>query len=140
MALQQAPELRDILSRFYQALETGDGPGILEFMSREQGALSIGTDPAEWWDDAAALERVYSSQPAEMRDAGVHIEAGEIQCYRDGNVGWCADQPRFSAVGREQRMRITAVFHKEGAGWKVVQSHASFGVKHTDALGTDLTT
>ncbi len=33
---------------------------------------------------------------------------------------------------------MTAVFHKEGDSWKMVQLHASIGVPNVEALGTDL--
>jgi hypothetical protein len=141
MALQQSSELRDLFSRFYQAMEAGDASQALELVSREQGGLSIGTDPAEWWNDYATLERVYAAQLPEMRAAGVRFLPGEVACYQEGTVGWCADRPRILLPdGTEQSMRLTAVFHKEEDTWKMVQSHASFGVPNTDALGTDLTT
>src|SRR3712207_5896012 len=115
MALQASPDLREILLRLYQALQTGDASLALELTSREQGILSIGTDPAEWWSDVATLERVYAAQLPEMRAAGVTFQPGVVECYHEGSVGWCADRPRLLLPdGTEQAMRLTAVFHKEG--------------------------
>ena len=140
MALQESFELRDLCLRFYQAMEAGNASQALGLVSREQGGLSIGTDPAEWWSDYASVERVYDAQLPEMRDASVRFQPGEVQCYHEGTVGWCADRPRIILPdGTEQSMNLTAVFHKEGDTWKVVQSHACFGVPNADAIGTDLT-
>ncbi len=141
MALQRSPELRELMSRFYDAMQTGETSRVLDMMSREEGVLSIGTDPNEWWSDLDTLERVYNAQISEMRDAGVRFQPGDVQCFQEGSVGWCADQPRIMLPdGSEQRMRITVVFHKEGDAWRMVQSHASFGVPNAQSLGSDLTT
>ena len=141
MALQQAPELREVFLRYYQAFEAGDVSQALELMSHDQGVLGIGTDPTEWWSDFTTLERVYTAQLAEMRAAGVRFRSGDPQCYQEGPVGWCADQARIILPnGTQQLVRLTAVFRREGDSWKVVQSHVSFGVPNADTIGTDLTT
>ncbi len=140
MALQQAPELRDVFLRYYQALEQGNASMVLELMSRDHGVLGIGTDPAEWWSDFVSIERSYTAQLAEMRAAGVRFKPGDPQCYQEGTVGWGADQVRILLPNGTQRaVRLTAVFRREGDTWKMVQSHASIGVPNADALGTDLT-
>lgn len=141
MALQQSSEVREVFLRFYQAFEQGDAALALGLISQEEGALGIGTDPNEWWSDYTTMEQVYTAQLREMREAGVRLEPGDPQCYQDGNVGWCADRARIVLPdGTEQPSRLTAVFHREGGDWKMVQSHASLGVPNAEAIGTDLTT
>lgn len=141
MALHQSSELQGVVSRFYQALEGGDVSQILDLMSRDEGVLGIGTDPDEWWSDFVTIERVYTAQLAEMRRAGVRFRPGNPQCYHEGDVGWCADHARILLPdGTQQPMRLTAVFRREGDTWKMVQSHASIGVRNADAIGTALTT
>ncbi len=141
MALQPSAELREVFLHFYQAFEQGDADLALGLTSREEGVLSIGTDPDEWWRDYATLERVYTAQFNELRDVGVRLQPGDVQCYHEGNVGWCADRARFVLPdGTEQPIRLTAVFHREGDEWQIVQSHASLGVRNEEALGRDLTT
>ncbi|HSH81705.1 MAG TPA: nuclear transport factor 2 family protein [Herpetosiphonaceae bacterium] len=141
MALQHAADLREAFLRFYQAFERGDADLALGLMSREEGVLSIGTDPDEWWTDSATLERVYRAQFGEMRDAGIKLQPGDLQCYTEGNVGWCADRARIILPnGTEQPVRLTGVFRREGGEWKMVQSHASIGVRNQETIGTDLTT
>ena len=141
MALQQSDELREVFLRFYQAFEQADADLALRLVSQEQGILSIGTDPDEWWTDYATFEQVSRAQLGEMRNAGIRFQPTEPQCYQDGNVGWCADRVRIILPdGTEQSIRVTMVFHQEAGEWKMVQSHASFGVRNEEALGTDLTT
>ena len=141
MALQQSSELRDVFARFYQALDAGDVSQVLDLLSRDQGVLGIGTDPDEWWSDFVTLERVYTAQLAELRQAGVRFRAGDPQCYQEGTVGWGADQARILLPdGTQHPLRLTAVFRREGDSWKIVQSHASIGVRNADAIGTELTT
>ncbi len=141
MALQQSPELREVFVRYSQAIADGDVSQVVELLSRDHGVLGIGTDPAEWWSDFATLERVYTAQLAELRAAGVRFRPGDPQCYQEGPVGWCADRARIILPnGTQQPVRLTAVFRREGDSWKLVHSHASFGVPNAAALGTDLTT
>ncbi len=141
MALQQSPDLREVFVRSSQAVADGDVSQVVELLSRDQGVLGIGTDPAEWWSDFVTLERVYTAHLAELRAAGVRFRPSDPQCYQEGPVGWCADQARIILPGGTQHVvRLTAVFRREGDNWKLVHSHASFGVPNADALGTDLTT
>ncbi len=141
MALQQSSELLEVFQGLYRAFERGDAAAALDLTSREEGVLSIGTDPGEWWSDYATLERVYYAQLGEMADLGMRIERGEPRCYQEGSVGWCADRARFVLPdGTEIPVRMTMVFHQEDGAWKIVQAHASIGVQNTEAVGRDLTT
>ncbi len=141
MALQESPELRDVFLRYYDAMERGDASMALDLMSRDQGVLGIGTDTDEWWSGFVTIERVFTAQLSELRRAGVRIKPGDPQCYQEGDVGWGADRGRILLPnGQQHPLRLTAVFRREGNAWKMVQSHASLGVRNAEALGTDLTT
>ena len=81
------------------------------------------------------------AQLQEMRAAGIELVPGEVQAYREGSVGWAADRPTFRLPdGTTLPARLTAVFHREDGAWKMVQSHASFGVRNEEAIGEELTT
>jgi hypothetical protein len=134
--MQQAPELKDVVMRFYDAVSRGDG-GVMEEMTSRDGALVfIGTDPNEWFEDIAGIRRMLEAQAG----AGVTVIPGDIRAHRDGAIGWVADRGRFKLPdGSEVPFRMTAVFHQENGTWKLIQEHASFGVSNEEAIGDDLT-
>ena len=137
--MEQAPELKELLLRFYAGFSSGDGTLFERLLSDHSGVVAIGTDPAEWWDGAGLL-RVSKAQLAEISAANIALVAGDPQCYREGSVGWTADRPTMRlANGITIQMRLTTVFHQEAGEWKLVQMHSSFGVPNVDAIGTELT-
>ena len=134
--MEQAPELRDIVLRFYQAVSDGNIDAIDEFTSRRSPMLFIGTDPEEWWEDSQSIREMLRAQAA----AGVTVIPGEVVAYREGSVGWIADRGSFRLPdGAEVPFRLTAVFHQEDGGWRMVQEHASIGIPNTEAIGQDFT-
>lgn len=101
--------------------------------------LVIGTDPEEWWKGREAAYRAFTVQMEEM-GGGFPIVASDPIAYEEGAVGWAADQPRLqSPDGTEAPFRLTVVYHKEQDGWKIVQTHASMGIRNEEALGKVLT-
>ena len=137
--MKQSAELREFTLRMYQAMETADMNFIRAHTSQEEGVLSIGTDPSEWWDSYKVITEVYEVQLGEME--GVSIEGANPQAFTEGNVGWVADQVKFKLPdGNTISLRMTSVFHKEANEWKIVQAHSSFGVPNEQSLGFELTT
>ncbi len=53
----------------------------------------------------------------------------KIRAHANGNVGWCDADADFDVVAGGRLMhfdaRATAVFHKEGGRWRMVQGHVS---------------
>jgi len=45
--MEQSDELRDLTLRFYEAAATGDVPFFERHVSRQEGAVFVGTDPNE---------------------------------------------------------------------------------------------
>jgi hypothetical protein len=139
VAMESSPELRDLTLRFYQALTTGDVSFIERFISQQPGVLNIGSDPNEWWPGYDTFMRVARIQVQEL--GGVRVAQSDPQAYREGSVGWVADQAAFQlADGTTVPFRLTAVFHQEDSAWKLVQSHNSVGILNEDAMGRHLTT
>lgn len=138
--MEPSAEIRDITLRFYQALSKGDMPVIERLFSRHDGVVLIGTDPAEWWTDHAAITRVFKAQMEEM-GGGFVLVAGEVHAYGEGAAGWVADRPKIKLPdGSELPLRVTGAFLKEDGEWKLVSWHASIGVKNEEAFGAELTT
>jgi hypothetical protein len=48
--MEQSDELRDLMLRIYEAINTGDLSFFERHVSRQEGAVFVGTDPNEWWE------------------------------------------------------------------------------------------
>jgi len=133
--MQQAPELRDVLVRLYEAFSRGDADLIAQLTSRQEGLVFIGTDPDEWFEDVGNVRRLVQAQAG----AGVTVIPGEVRAYREGPVGWIADRGSFRLPdGSDVPFRLTAVFRQEDGAWKMVQEHASIGVSNEEVIGQEL--
>jgi ketosteroid isomerase-like protein len=53
--MEHSDELRDLTLRFYEAAATGDLSFFDQHVSRQEGAVFIGTDPDEWWEGLEAF-------------------------------------------------------------------------------------
>lgn len=132
-------ELRERTLRYIEAIATGDSRTLDNLIAGERDVLVIGTDPNEWWADRDTAYHAFDTQMAEM-GGGFPIVASDPVAFEEGSVGWAADRPRLRMPdGSEAPFRLTLVFHRENDGWKVVQSHASLGVRNEEALGQELT-
>jgi hypothetical protein len=137
--MERSPELRDLTLGVYAALASGDAGFFERLVSRQRGTLGIGTDPGEWWPDREHLVGAFRAQMREM-GGGFPVRPGDPQAYREGSVGWVADQAAFALPDLAPLpFRLTMVLHQEGGDWKVVQWHISLGVANEEAVGRDLT-
>ena len=134
--MQEASAIRDLVMRLYEAFSRGD-PDLMEGLtSRQEGLVFIGTAPDEWLEDTASIRRMLQAQAG----AGITVVPGEVRAYREGTVAWAADRGVFRLPdGSEIPFRLTAIFHQEDGGWKLIQEHASIGVSNEEALGEELT-
>jgi hypothetical protein len=133
--MQPAPELRTEVMRFYEAVSRGDGDVVAGLTSTQPGLIFIGTDPKEWFEDIAGVRQMLEAQAG----AGVTVKPGPIHAYREGTVGWIADSGAFHLPdGTDVPFRLTAVFHQEDGGWKLIQEHASVGVSNEAVVGEEL--
>jgi ketosteroid isomerase-like protein len=137
--MERSPDLRDLTLRLYDALSRGDLASFERAMSRADGTLGIGTDPAEWWSGHDALTRAFRTQLQEVGGA-FPIRPGDPQAWQEGTAGWVADRAEFAFPnGPTVPFRLTLVCHREDGDWKVVQWHISTGVTNEEALGKELT-
>jgi SnoaL-like domain len=60
--MEQSDELRDLTLRFYEAATTGDLPFFERHVSRQEGAVFLGTDPNEWWEGFEAFVEAMRAQ------------------------------------------------------------------------------
>jgi ketosteroid isomerase-like protein len=124
--MEPAPEVRDAYLYFTKALSSGDASSLLGTFSRVPGVVEIGSAPDAW---SEGYESITNRLTAVFREiAGTSIEPGEVRAFQEGTVAWLADRPIMtSPEGMRVSARITAVFRREGDGWKIVQSHLSMG-------------
>lgn len=124
--MESAPEVRDAYVEYTKALSSGDTSSLLGTISRDPDVIEIGSAPDAWTEGyesiAGRLTEVFGAL------AGTSIEPGDVKAFQEGTVAWLADRPTMTTPdGMRVSARITAVFHREGDGWKMVQSHFSIG-------------
>ena len=126
--MKQSDELGDLVLKWYERFSSGDIVSIAESLfSRQDGVLSIGTDPNEWWE---GYKDIIESR---KQTGAFQVKAGDLKAYCEGTVGWVADRMTFKGSdGTEFAFRHTAVLHKENGQWKVVQQHVSVGVPNEE--------
>ena len=136
MAMKPNAEIQKQMSRFYQAVSTGDFENLERIVSHQPGSMWIGTDPSEWWEGPEAVIKAWQTQTAEM-GGPVPIAGGDARAYQHGDVAWVSDRPVFRLPdGRNVPFRFTAVWLQEPDGWRIVQAHASFGIANETMLRT----
>ena len=138
--MEQSDELRDLTLRLYEAATTGDLPFFERHVSRQQGAVFVGTDPNEWWEGFEAFVEAIRAQ-SEAMGGGMQIVAGQLQAYQEGGIGWVIDRNASFRLpdGTEIPFRNTVVFRREDGEWKLVHEHASIGVRNEEMFGEDVT-
>jgi hypothetical protein len=64
--MEQSDELRDLTLRFYEATASGDLSFVERYVSRQEGAVFVGTDPNEWWEGFEAFVEAMRAQSEAM--------------------------------------------------------------------------
>ena len=135
--MDASPELRDLTKRLAEAVGAGDAAFLERHTSGQAGLTFLGTDPDEWWTDAAGLTRALAAQ----QGAGITVLPGEPLAYREGDIGWAVDRGlRFRVGDREIPWRLSVVYRREDGEWKMVHFHGSIGVPNAEAVGFELPT
>jgi hypothetical protein len=139
--MEQSDELRDLTLRFYEALTTGDLSFLERHVSRQEGAVFVGTDPNEWWEGFEAFVEAMRAQAEAMGGGGLQIVPGQLRAYRQGRVGWTIDRDASFRLpdGTEIPFRNSAVYLQEEGEWKLIHAHTSIGVRNEELFGEDVT-
>jgi adenylate cyclase len=134
--MNPSTELKNAVLRLYECISLGDVGAVQHLFSQQDGVLAIGSDPNEWWADYDMITQAFKAQ---LQEGGARqIEAGELNAYVEGTVGWAADRRTIRLNnGKEITIRETSVFHKEDGEWKIVQLHASLGIPNEEAFGKE---
>jgi len=134
--MQQSPGVKQAILRCYEVFSAGDLEGSVRLLTREEGAVVIGTDPQEWADSRTEFIAFLEAQMTEGQT--LLMEASEDpRCFEEGTVGWVADRPTFVlGDGTTVPSRMTAVMRQEDGEWRLVQAHWSLGVPNREAFGS----
>lgn len=136
--MKPSPEIREATVKVYEALTKGDGDASDSLHSRQDGTITIGTDPNEWWSGYDAIAQIFRTQMEEA-GGGFQVIPGDPQAYSEGSIGWVADRPKVKLGDDELPLRVTGVFRQEDGEWKIVQWHASIGVANEESFGQEFT-
>jgi uncharacterized protein YoaH (UPF0181 family) len=134
--MERSPELEDLTRKLYDAVSSADAGFFERYLSRGPSCVVIGTAPDEWWEDYAAALDPIRKQMASAGDA-VELVAGDVRSYREGEVGWVADQPILKLGAIAALCRHTSVFVRQEGEWRIVQHHLSIGVSNDDVFGSE---
>jgi class 3 adenylate cyclase/ketosteroid isomerase-like protein len=134
--VEPSEEISRVVARWIAATGSGDAGAVFARISDNPGALSIGSDPDEWWHGEEAIA-IWQRQ---FEEAGPYrFEAGSIEAWEEGTVGWAATRIKVDLGETTRDARLTCVLHLERDEWRIVQHHLSFAQPNEAVFGASLT-
>lgn len=136
--MEPSDEIVEALLEMTRCHLEADAQGWAQLWSRRPGALSVGSDPREWFEDH---EQIISLSGATFEARGT---AGYVvdRCVgvQEGSVGWGIVECHTEWNGRRlpHAFRLSAVFHLERGKWKLCHSYRSFAILDDELWGFDL--
>ena len=123
--MEPSEEIRQVVTRFFEALRDGDDEGVGNRISRQAGFDRFGSDPDEVWQDGETAALVWIKQMREMGGYPWSL-VDDVRAATEGTVGWAAGRAEFDSPLEERiAFRFTCVLHLERGDWKIVQWHGS---------------
>lgn len=124
--MEPSEELRQVVTRFFEAVRDGDEEAVRNRLSRQAGFERFGTDPDEVWRDGEESARIWVQQMRELGGGyGWRLIDG-VRAMSEGTVGWASARTYVpSPVEEAVEYRFTCVLHLEHGEWKIVQYHSS---------------
>ena len=120
--MQTSTEVANALTTFFAKNAAGDLTTFDDVVSGEEAVLAIGSSAREWFAGQEAARGAYGLE-------GVLIDSGHVDAWDNGETGWAVARPRFTIPGGPSfQLRFTAVFVREGGGWKLIHLHGSYPV------------
>ena len=119
--MEASQEIRDVMASWFEAVARGDVGWRDRHVSGSPDLRIIGTDPEEWLRGQPAF--AFLRNEAAAAGGKLRISVGEIEGFVEGSVGWGAASPEITLPdGSHVAPRWSAVFHREGTAWKLVQT------------------
>jgi len=124
--VEPSEEIRQVVTRFFEAIRDGDEEGVRNRFSREPGFERFGSDPDEVWHEGEMAARILVQH---MRDQGGGFSwrlADDVHAMIEGTVGWAGvraeiDSPWGGSIG----YWFSCVLHLEHGEWKIVHIHSA---------------
>ncbi len=136
--MKPSAELREVILGWFKAAASGDVSWRDRHVSGNQGLRIVGTDPDEWLQGSKAYD--FLRNEAATVGGRVKVKVREAEAFEEGSVGWGLALPEITLQdGGKVTPRWSAVFHKEGKDWRMVQLHASIAVGNTAVFGDTFT-
>jgi ketosteroid isomerase-like protein len=136
--MQPSTELREVITGWFKAAESGDAAWRDRHVSSNRNLRIVGTDPDEWLKGEPAY--AFLKNEAATVGGRVKVKVLEVEAYEEGCVGWGLALPEITLLdGQKVTPRWSAVFHREGGQWRMVQLHASIPVGNEAAFGNTFT-
>jgi class 3 adenylate cyclase len=139
LRVEPSEEIRQVVTRFFEALRDGDEDAITSRISRQHGFERLGSDATERWQEGEIAARVWPQQVREMGGGYAWKLIDDIRAMSEGSVGWAVARTELAAPEGPVEMRFTCVLHLEHGEWKLVQWHSSVPVSN-EQIGLFLTT
>jgi adenylate cyclase len=137
--VEPSEEVRQVVTRLFQALRDGDEDAVTSRISREPGFERLGSDPTERWHEGEIAARVWPQQLREMGGGYPWELIDDVRAMTEGSVGWAIGRTELAAPDATVEMRFTCVLHLEHGEWKLVQWHSSVP-QPNEQIGFFLTT
>lgn len=141
--MQKSPEIEALVRRGFKALYVDHDIasfGNTLVASNDPNSRFILVAEDEWYQSMnSPLDQEFFMN----RSAGIGTTAVEyelIEAFEHGDTGWvAANVVMYRTTGEPTTARFTGTFIIEEGQWRVVQWHASVGVKPTEIWGVELT-
>jgi adenylate cyclase len=133
--VERSAEIRGVVERWFDSMTDADVDSVLGRLSEHPDALSIGTDPDEWWHlpEAVAIWR------QQFEEATFRYQVEEVEAWEEGTVGWAGAKVAIALPDRTVSARVTCVLHLERGEWKIVLSQLALPQPNEVAYGVAFT-
>jgi len=95
---RESRELAEFLAAFANELTSGDAESAVRRLSPQDDLLVVGTDQAEWLEDAEAIRDAFRKEAGSVRAQLEHTTA-----YEEDGFGWIAARGTRDAPRRGRR-------------------------------------
>ncbi len=118
---RKSRELAEFLAAFANELTSGDAESAVRRLSPQDDLLVVGTDQAEWLEDAEAIRDAFRKEAGSVRAQLEHTTA-----YEEDGFGWIAARGTWTLPdGDAVPIRWTVILRRESNTWKIIHSHLS---------------